>query len=329
VSDYLLLGLFHETVPTADAIESLRALGITDEEITVMSGVPYRSQMLGRAPRYERLVPIALVGALSGLVIALFQPLYAIPPTLIIVFEFTMLGTMIATFGGLLAESRFPLFGRQAFDRRITEGHIGLLVRVHEGLLARAKAVLEEHDAHHIQEMAAQDPVRRRIWLRWALIIVLLFIPITFALLLTYSVIAIPLPDQMVVQPSIDYEGAPRLAAPEGAVPIDGPGMIAGQPASQPSPASVSSIERGRILYGIDCQLCHGGTGNGESDLAEFFTPPPADLTASDVQGLSDQTILIIITEGHGNMPSLAENLYPSQRWDVIHYLRTLHNEEK
>lgn len=341
MADSLLLGLFHETTPTADAIDQLEALGIPSEEITVMSGVPYRSEILGRHPRYERLGIIALVGALSGLLIALFltigtqilypihvggQPLFAIPPTLIIVFEFTMLGTMIATFGGLLAESRFPLFGREAYDFKITEGHIGLVVRVPSKLLKQAKKILEENGAHHLQQMAAHKPVKRRSWLRWGLIVGLLFVPITVALLFTYSVIAIKLPDQMVDQPSIGYEEGPRLAAPAAAVPFTGPALIGGQPASQPVPATADSLQRGRILFSINCQMCHGDAGQGDGTLSIFFSPPPADLTAEPIRDLSDQTLFMIITEGRGIMPPLAENLDPGQRWDVINFVRNLQN---
>jgi mono/diheme cytochrome c family protein len=74
--------------------------------------------------------------------------------------------------------------------------------------------------------------------------------------------------------------------------------------------------------------LCHGENGDGQSDLAEFFDPPPANLTGGDVQELSDSDLFLVITEGHGNMPSLAENLSPEQRWDVINFLHTLQTKE-
>ncbi|MGD2039333.1 MAG: DUF3341 domain-containing protein, partial [Anaerolineae bacterium] len=137
-----VLGLFHEATSTADTIDRLRDLGVAEEAITVMSGVPYTPEILGRRPLYERLLPIALMGAIGGFLAALFltvvtpilypisvggQPLIPGPPSIIIVFEFTMLGTLLATFGGLLAEIAFPAVGRGDYDQRITEGHIGVL----------------------------------------------------------------------------------------------------------------------------------------------------------------------------------------------------------
>jgi hypothetical protein len=129
----LLLGLFHEATPTADTIDQVRALGISDDSITVMSGMPYRPEILGR-PRYRgRVGRLALLGALLGLLLGLFltvgiwllyplvqggQPIIPIPPTLIILFEATMLGTMWAAFFSLLLENRFPIFKSQLYDPR-------------------------------------------------------------------------------------------------------------------------------------------------------------------------------------------------------------------
>ena len=42
MADIHLLGLFNNVEPTADAIDRLHKLGVTDEQITVMSGAPYR-----------------------------------------------------------------------------------------------------------------------------------------------------------------------------------------------------------------------------------------------------------------------------------------------
>ena len=116
-----LLGLFHEATPTADTLDQLRKLGVPDEKITVMSGMPYRAEMLGRPRPRERLARVALLGAALGLATALFltagifllyplhvggQPLVPIPPSMIVLFEVAMLGTMWATFFGFVSSNR-------------------------------------------------------------------------------------------------------------------------------------------------------------------------------------------------------------------------------
>jgi mono/diheme cytochrome c family protein len=339
MADYYILGLFHEATPTADTIDRLRELGVPDNRITVMSGVPYRADILGRKAVYERLIPIALIGALSGILAALFlvvgtpllysivvgnQPIVPVPPSLIILFEFTMLGTIVATFAGLLAESRFPFFGREMYDPRITEGHIGVLAQLDESLLEQAKSILEANGAHHMDLRRATEPARRRPFARWLLILTFLGVPTAIGLLFTYAYLAIPLPDQMVEQFSIAYDQGPRLAAPAAAVPIQGPALIANQPASEPLPATDDSLQRGAILFDRVCRMCHGVTGQGDGTLASFFSPRPADLQGDTVQAMSDADIYEIISLGRGVMPSQHESLLPTERWDVINFVRSL-----
>ena len=208
MADTFLLGLFVEATPTADTIAQLRALGIPDDHVSVMSNTPYRPEMLGRKSYYEFLVPIALIGAFSGFCAALFltvvtpwlyslyvggQPIIPVPPSLIIFFEFTMLGAMVATFAGLLAEMTFPKIGSHVYDYRITEGHLGILVRTKPELVAQVEKVFAQNGVHHIKRAAPSRMFERRgsgwarlrarvgprtmYFLRWAFILVFLFIP--------------------------------------------------------------------------------------------------------------------------------------------------------
>jgi mono/diheme cytochrome c family protein len=339
MAESFLLGLFHEATPTADTLEQLAALGIDESKITVMSDVPYRPEILGRRPTYERLFPIALIGAVGGLLTALFltvgtpiltpvhvggQPVIPIPPSLIITFELTMLGTMLATFAGLIAETRFPAFGGKVYDHRITEGHIGILVQLDDALVERAEAILRTNGAHHMQRRPAEAPPYRRLWARLGLVVVILLIPTGIVLALAYSVISIPIPSQMVDQLSVANEMGPRLAEPAEAVPMQGPALIDDQPGSLPVPASADSLARGKDLFSINCMMCHGDGGKGDGKLSDMFTPTPADLTSPGVAALSDDQIFMVITQGRGPMPPIAENLSPTDRWDVINYVRSL-----
>ena len=336
MSNRSVLGLYHEATSTADTIDRLRELGVPDDNITVMSGVPYTAEMLGRRPIYERLALTALIGAVGGFLAALFltvvtphlysvpvggQPLVPGPPTIIIVFEFTMLGTLLATFGGLLAEIAFPAVGRQEYDYRITEGHIGVLAVVDEALAKQAEDALRETGAHHLKVAEAEPPPGQRTWLRLALVAGFAVVPTVIGLLFAYSVLVIPLPNQMVNQLSTASQEGPRLAAPAAAVPVQGPVLIAGQPASEPVPATDDSLQRGQILFDINCAMCHGQSGEGNGRLSGYYNPPPANLTSEDVQALSNQQIFLVITQGWGRMPSIAENLSPVERWDVVNHV--------
>ena len=339
MADYSLLGLFHETEPTADTIQQLHELNIQDSNITVMSGIPYRAEIMGLQKPRIRVGLIAVIGAVLGLLTGGFlsvgifllyplvqgyQPIVPVPPTLIVLFEATMLGTMWATFFGLLGENRFPVFRSQVYDPRITEGHIGLLAEVDESQIDQAEDILKRNGAHHIKREIVQHKPDVALTVFWASAGLVIVILAAIVLLWAYDVIKIPFPTNMANQVSTAYLQGPRLAAPPEAVPIQGPVLINGEPASEPLPATADSLQRGQVLFNINCMMCHGAQGQGNGPLAGFFTPGPADLTSSDVQNLPPQQIFLVITEGKGIMPSIAENLSPSERWDVINYVLSL-----
>ncbi len=342
MAEIQLLGLFHEATPTAETIDQLHALGVTDDQITVMSGIPYRAEVFGRPRVRGRVGHLALLGAILGVLTAGFltvgifllypihvggQPLVPVPPSLIVLFEVTMLGTMWAAFFSLLVENRFPVFRKQIYDPRITEGHIGVVAQVDEAQADRVIEILTANGAHHLKRVPVERKTDVRLTLFWAGALASVVVVLGVLELFAYDVIKLPFPTQMAEQDSVGYEQGPRLAAPAASVPIQGPVLIAGQPATQPVAASADSIARGKVFFGINCAMCHGQDATGNGPLSGYFSPKPANLTGETEKSLSDQTIFLIITQGRKPMPSLAENLDPAQRWDVINYVRSLHQK--
>ena len=145
-------------------------------------------------------------------------------------------------------------------------------------------------------------------------------------LLFSYDVIKIDWPSFMEIQPSYRPMEHP-LPPPERSIPIEGAIVIPGMGAPQnPTPADEASLARGKELYTINCQMCHGVTGEGNGPIAAFLTTyRPANLTSDVVQVMSDGSIFLTISNGlDGRMPALNENLTVSERWDVVNYVRTL-----
>lgn len=333
------LGLLHEATPTADTLNQLKQFGITDNQITVISSIPYRAEMLGRPSPIRQVGPIALIGAILGFLLGLFlsvgtfslypiqqggQPIVPIPPTLIVLFEATMLGTMVATFFGLLYANLFPIFKRQTYDPRVTEGHIGIIVQVDEAQAEQVEKILAENGAHHLSRQLV-EPGRDIQQIRFRIAVPVILVLVGFVILLTaYDVIKIPIPTQMKDQAVIGYLQGPRLGAPAEAIPIQGPVLIAGQPASQPAPASEDSLQRGGVLFARTCAVCHGEDGSGASPLSGYFNPSPANFKSDSIVNMQDADIFLVITQGRGMMPSMAENILPIERWDVINYIRSL-----
>lgn len=158
-------------------------------------------------------------------------------------------------------------------------------------------------------------------------LLALLFVPLCVALLFTFQIIRIPLPTDMVHSPAIDYQEGPRRLPPDGAVPIQGQSIIPEEFPSNPIASDANSLQRGELLYGIHCALCHGERGAGDGPLAQYFERTPENLGSEQAAAEFDGAVYLTIVQGFGEMPSLAENLTVRERWDVINYIRTLPSE--
>ncbi len=84
--------------------------------------------------------------------------------------------------------------------------------------------------------------------------------------------------------------------------------------------------EAGRKIYLESCQSCHGPTGKGDSDMAAYLTPPPANLAAKATQSKTDMQLRKVILEGR---PGTAMSSYDgafedSQLVDLLAYIRSL-----
>ncbi len=145
-------------------------------------------------------------------------------------------------------------------------------------------------------------------------------------LIFTYDVIKIDWPSFMEIQPSYKQMEDP-LPPPERSIPIEGAIAIPGMGAPEnPTVADKASITRGAELFALNCQMCHGPSGEGNGTVAPFLIKyKPANLTSDVVQSKSDGSMFLTISNGlEGRMPALNENLTVSERWDVVNFLRTL-----
>ena len=141
----------------------------------------------------------------------------------------------------------------------------------------------------------------------------------------SFDVVKIQWVSFMGLQPSYSNQEEP-LPVPARSIPVEGAAYIPGMGApANPVAADEASIARGAELYAINCQMCHGAKGDGKGQLAAFLANKPANLTLPVVQNKSDGALFLTITFGvDGRMPPLNENLFVSERWDVVNFLRTL-----
>lgn len=122
------------------------------------------------------------------------------------------------------------------------------------------------------------------------------------------------------------------LAPPEGSVTMNAilyPTTIeeSEKVLKNPLPGGEEVIARGKVLFETFCAVCHGPDGKGHKDgenrVTDLFPPPP-DITAESYLSRGDGFFFHKITFGGPIMPSLGHSISAHERWQIVHYLRTL-----
>jgi len=93
--------------------------------------------------------------------------------------------------------------------------------------------------------------------------------------------------------------------------------------ALSPVPFDAALLARGKEQFEVNCAVCHGYLGDGQSQLALAMSlrrPPSLHL----YRDRSDGYLYQVIREGFGLMPSYAGSLSAHDRWAVVAYVRAL-----
>jgi mono/diheme cytochrome c family protein len=93
---------------------------------------------------------------------------------------------------------------------------------------------------------------------------------------------------------------------------------------TNPVAANESSFTAGQKIYLKRCVSCHGKTGNGDGPNAADLGIDPAKLSDPAIRKQTDGELFWKITVGKKPMPGYATRLSPTDRWNVINYLRSL-----
>ena len=121
------------------AVNGLRNAGVADSAITVISDQPMEAYEFGEMNRATRIWYIASGGGLVGLVFATWltrmtelawplptgnMPIVSWWPNLIVIFELTMLGAILATVATLLVTGELLRRRPALYDPRVNDGKI-------------------------------------------------------------------------------------------------------------------------------------------------------------------------------------------------------------
>jgi mono/diheme cytochrome c family protein len=107
-------------------------------------------------------------------------------------------------------------------------------------------------------------------------------------------------------------------------------------PAGNPAPADATSLTNpvkptpesqahAKMMFGIDCAMCHNANGDGKGDLVADMHLSMKDLTDPDtLKGMSDGEIFALIKSGKGKMPGEGDRAKDDDIWNLVIYVRSL-----
>jgi hypothetical protein len=132
-------GLYADPAAAQRAVNGLHAAGIAEDDVVVMSGEPFEAQPFAHRDSATWLWYIACLGGAIGLTFAAWltrmtelawplqtgnMPIVAWWPNLIVIFEMTMLGAILATVSTLLITAKLPSRVPPLYDPEVTNGKI-------------------------------------------------------------------------------------------------------------------------------------------------------------------------------------------------------------
>ena len=125
---------------------------------------------------------------------------------------------------------------------------------------------------------------------------------------------------------SKDSAAAPAPAAPSAvAATTDAAKPAAGAERKNPVKATPEGLAAIKKIYGYDCAMCHGATGDGKGDVAASMNLSLKSWRDPSVlAGISDGDMYDMILKGKGKMVGEGERLTPEKTWTMVHYVRLL-----
>lgn len=85
------------------------------------------------------------------------------------------------------------------------------------------------------------------------------------------------------------------------------------------------AIAAGAELFKKHCVMCHGEEAKGDGPATQFIKPSPPDIsTVAAKERMTDGEIFYKMTNGKRPMPPMNRKMSEEERWEVVHYLRTL-----
>lgn len=134
-----IYGLYQDPDVAQRAVDQLKATGVDDREIVVISSEPFDHHAFFTREHSSSIYRVAALGGLVGFVFAYWlvsttqqlwpintagMPIVSTIPNAIIYFELTMLGAILATVATLLVSAGLPSWRPRIYDAEVSDGYI-------------------------------------------------------------------------------------------------------------------------------------------------------------------------------------------------------------
>ena len=166
-----MLAMFEDIEPATEGIDKLYELGLKDDEMNIISGIPVKNTILGRPSAITYVSRIGMFGAILGMFLGIFfiygipylypllvggQPIFPVPQGIIITFEMTMLGLMGFSFIGMFVDSGFPSYTPKEYTPEISDGRIAILFSCPTADQKKFVDTLTKAGAHSVEPTEAR-----------------------------------------------------------------------------------------------------------------------------------------------------------------------------
>jgi mono/diheme cytochrome c family protein len=112
------------------------------------------------------------------------------------------------------------------------------------------------------------------------------------------------------------HQTTPEATAPAAPIPAADAAKV------NPVKPTAASLAKARKMYGYDCAMCHGATGNGKGDVGagmnlKDYTDPAA------LRDFTDGQLFYIIQNGRGQMQGEAGRQNDQEIWNMVILVRS------
>ncbi|MFK7936309.1 MAG: cytochrome c [Saprospiraceae bacterium] len=98
-----------------------------------------------------------------------------------------------------------------------------------------------------------------------------------------------------------------------------------------PFPITADGLARGKELYGLFCAICHGSKGAANDGIyaSGIYPAAPANLVNEEFTAASNGRYYHALMYGKNVMGAYKDKISYEERWQVIHYIRSMQAKEQ